>query len=317
MGRKSKADLPETMELLERVAKLYYVSGLNQQEIAEQLNIGRSSVARFLKDARNAGIVTIYVGTQNSEDRSYLMEKSLVHTFSMKDAVVVNGSAYGKFGLIGAQYLNTVMPHSGYIGVGGGNTIYQIGQFLDVCEKRENLTIVQVNGQSLKVPEATVVHRWASRLGSMARYLPVPILLDDPDTRLRLMDDPAIHATFSCMNKLSMIFVGIGATSPICTTTPTDVGAVGLEEALPQNCVGDIVLHFFDRKGEFCYPALSERVMSISTEQFAEIPTRVGVAYGKEKIESIYAALTGKLINVLITDEATAGALLELHSFRG
>lgn len=39
----------------------------------------------------------------------------------------------------------------------------------------------------------------------------------------------------------------------------------------------------------------------------------VGVAGGPHKIEAIYAVLTGKYLDVLITDENTATAVLDLY----
>ena len=41
-----------------------------------------------------------------------------------------------------------------------------------------------------------------------------------------------------------------------------------------------------------------------------QIPIRVGIAYGKDKTDAIKGALKGKIINVLITDNATAEAIL-------
>ncbi|WP_311315542.1 sugar-binding domain-containing protein [Metabacillus litoralis] len=52
-------------------------------------------------------------------------------------------------------------------------------------------------------------------------------------------------------------------------------------------------------------------MISLELEKLREIPLVVGVACGLEKVKSIRAALEGKLVHVLITDEQTAKALLD------
>ncbi|MBV5336696.1 MAG: sugar-binding transcriptional regulator, partial [Deltaproteobacteria bacterium] len=54
---------------------------------------------------------------------------------------------------------------------------------------------------------------------------------------------------------------------------------------------------------------LNDRIIGIELDQLLKIPRVVGVAGGANKIEPIRAAMRGKLIDVLITDQATAEAL--------
>ena len=46
-------------------------------------------------------------------------------------------------------------------------------------------------------------------------------------------------------------------------------------------------------------------------EDYKNIPTRIGIAGGPEKLAAIRAALRGGYVNVLITDLDTAAALLD------
>lgn len=55
---------------------------------------------------------------------------------------------------------------------------------------------------------------------------------------------------------------------------------------------------------------MKKKMIGISLESMKKIPIRVGVAYGKDKIEAIQGAIKGQIINVLITDTATAEAVL-------
>ena len=74
--------------------------------------------------------------------------------------------------------------------------------------------------------------------------------------------------------------------------------------------VGEIVGWIFDAEGRLLPEGAGERAAS------APIPDRdrttvIALAKGRRKLPAIAAALKGRLVNGLITDEATAEALLE------
>ena len=75
--------------------------------------------------------------------------------------------------------------------------------------------------------------------------------------------------------------------------------------------VGDIAGRFFDRAGKLIDHEINHRVIGLTLDQFAAIPTRVVVAAGPTKVEPLLAAMQRSLVNVLITDASTAEALLQ------
>ena len=52
-------------------------------------------------------------------------------------------------------------------------------------------------------------------------------------------------------------------------------------------------------------------MIGISKQQIKKIPVRVGISYGKDKVEAIKGAIKGEMINVLVTDATTAEKLME------
>lgn len=80
-----------------------------------------------------------------------------------------------------------------------------------------------------------------------------------------------------------------------------------------QGAVGDILSHFIDINGNLVDTDLEKRLMSPALTDIEKYNNVVGVAGGAHKIEAIYAVLTGKYLDVLITDEDTASAILELY----
>ncbi|MNU07166.1 Transcriptional regulator LsrR [compost metagenome] len=58
--------------------------------------------------------------------------------------------------------------------------------------------------------------------------------------------------------------------------------------------------------------AIHDELIAVKPDELASIPTVLGVAGGVEKAEAIVAALKGKRINALVTEESTARAMLAL-----
>jgi DNA-binding transcriptional regulator LsrR (DeoR family) len=80
---------------------------------------------------------------------------------------------------------------------------------------------------------------------------------------------------------------------------------------MKQGAVGDICLHYFNAAGQPIATPLSSRVIGMSLAQLKEVKHRIGVAGGKRKLDAIRGALNGSWINILVTDRATARALLD------
>jgi lsr operon transcriptional repressor len=74
--------------------------------------------------------------------------------------------------------------------------------------------------------------------------------------------------------------------------------------------VGDVLCRFIDKKGrELDFP-LHDRVIGLPLENYRNGPQMVAVSGGMDKIPAIRAALQGDFINIFITDEKTANALM-------
>jgi DNA-binding transcriptional regulator LsrR (DeoR family) len=73
--------------------------------------------------------------------------------------------------------------------------------------------------------------------------------------------------------------------------------------------VGEIVGWAFDREGKLIEGLTNDRVASVKLD----VPARrlvIGVCMGEHKVKALRAALKGKWLSGLITDERTAEGLL-------
>ena len=77
-----------------KVATMYYKKNLKQSEIAKYLGISRSLVSKYLNDAKNEGIVDIFIKSESAY--SIELELALEETFGLKKAAVLDTSSLRK-----------------------------------------------------------------------------------------------------------------------------------------------------------------------------------------------------------------------------
>ncbi len=75
--------------------------------------------------------------------------------------------------------------------------------------------------------------------------------------------------------------------------------------------MGDVLSHILDKDGNLISVSQEQRLMSTPLKELQKLENVIGVAGGPMKVDAILAALRGKYLDVLITDEDTAQALLE------
>jgi len=71
-----------------------------------------------------------------------------------------------------------------------------------------------------------------------------------------------------------------------------------------------VLCHFYDKNGEPVGAELDNRLISTPLHTLKSLNRVIGVSAGVNKVDAILGALRGGLLNVLITDEDTAEAIL-------
>lgn len=316
---------PENARLLTKVATLYYRSQLSQLEIARQLGLSRQTVGRLLQRALDSGIVRIEI---NSDPR-YIseLELQLEERFGLKEAIVVSASApetvQVETGRAAAEFLERRVRDGDVLGVvSGSTTVYQCARHLKPA-RLPNLTVVSLTGSAPRSPSPTNFENLGQlvgkALGGKTVLLPAPAFVERAEIKTSLFSDRHIAEIIDLGHQANIALFGIGPISE--DASPYRQGFV--EQALlkrmrEEGCVGEICGHPFDIHGESCSSELSARSIAIELNNLRQKDLAVAVAGGRNKLDAIWGALHGKYLNVLITDEDTANALLERinHGFQ-
>jgi len=85
-----------------------------------------------------------------------------------------------------------------------------------------------------------------------------------------------------------------------------------LELLAGQGAVGHLCGHFLRADGSVVNAEDAPFLLGIGADELRHIPQRIAVAAGRHKVAPIAAAISGGIISELVTDQATAAALVLL-----
>ena len=305
--------------LLGKVSALYYLRHHTQQEIAERLRVSRPTVSRLLQEARDLGYVQITVASPRGLHLD--LETSLEDLFKLQTVHIVEGGPgqsaevlRKQLGAAAAQYLARTIRAGETIGMAWGQTLSAMVNAMLPMPTAET-RVVQILG-GLGPPDAAqygaeLVRRLANLLDAQAVLLPAPGVVATPAVRDALRKDPHVRTALNELDKLDTVFIGLGslASNAVLNDGHT-LSKQARKELTTRQAVGDVALRFFDAHGKPVRTALDDRILGITTEQLRSVGRVVAVAGGADKVAAIAAALEAGMLHVLITDRATAEALL-------
>jgi DNA-binding transcriptional regulator LsrR (DeoR family) len=157
-----------------------------------------------------------------------------------------------------------------------------------------------------------LIIRAAHELGGKEYILASPGGLPTKELRDVLLNDPQVSETLKMAMAADIAIVGLG--SPKMTLPAISAGIISkndLDSVIKNGAVGDVCLHFIDAEGEVVNSDLEDRIVAISLDSLKNIPKTIGLAGGVQKFEIVKAALTGNIVDVLITDSELGEKLVE------
>jgi len=300
-----------------RAGWLYYVAGNTQDEIATKLGVSRQSAQRLVSLAMSEGLVKVRI--DHPIARCLELATSLRAIFDLKFCEVVPSDPSSESTTLGValavateleKWLRRGEPT--IIAMGTGRTLKAAVELLPTVECPQH-KVVSLTGNIAPDGSAAVynvVFTMADKVHSRSFPMPLPVIASSSEERETLHGQTLIRATLALAAQADVAFVGIGQLGP---NAPLYVDGFlskdDLSELHRAGAVGEIVGWAFDQKGRLVEGGVRDRVASSPLPD----PVRtlvIGAAMGRAKLPAIMAAMSGNIINGLITDEATAQQLL-------
>ena len=305
-------------ELVSRIAWAYYAEGMTQSEVAQWLGLSRVRVVRLLQLAREEGYVQILLDTDRAG--CFALERRLEAAWGLTRAVVIPEPASAdslkkNIGQAAGSYLAGVLRDGHSLGLGWGMTVAAAAQAVP-RQPAQGLTVVSLYGglpHSVAVNPYEIVAAFARRLkAAHTFYIAAPMFAPCPETCRLLKSQELFRYVYAKAVTVDTALIGLGELSEEATNVT--LGAISREEAASlarAGAVGEVFGAFVDPQGNPVDHPLNQRFMGPSLDMVRAIGLRVAAAGGPGKERIIRAALAGGFVNVLVTDETQAMALLE------
>src|SRR5258707_1553108 len=310
------------LNLLVNIARAYYEHGLTQEEIAQSLPISRSQVSRYLTEARELGIVQFRV--INPRDRIEVLGAQLLTRFtSLKTAIVVpllsqdDTVARQSVGIACASYLRQALHSGQRLCIGCGRTVRNAIEALKL-HPLPNLSVVQAMGnlghEALDIDFNALVRSAADAFGARAYYINAPAILGSGSAAELESANVSIRDSLEQARTADIYLVSVGLLDRDQLYARSGlISQAEIRWLQEQHVAGDICGRFFDAEGHECDTPFASRIVGISLQDLERAHLSIGVVGGVEKARSLRAALLRGCFNVVVTDEYTAHAVLQLN----
>jgi len=312
-------------EQLRLAARLYYLDGLAQSEVAKFVKVSQAKVSRLLAAARERGVVRISVTEYEPHNQD--LESTLHKELRLAAIAVIKTpdgaraeDARRAVGHFGAQFVANLLPSGSVVAIAGGRTIREVVELLPE-DRRRHLTVVQAMGSidsTIGPEDALETGRiLARRSGGRFHAFNAPAYVPDRKTRDAFLALAQIRSVREELGRASVAIVGIGTLTDSAFVARQALSEHDLQELARSGAVGEICGRFYDKNGRECISHWRDRVLSVELEQIRRIPQVIGVVAGGDRSAAIVAAVRGGLLKALLIDEQGASFLSKLRPSTG
>lgn len=307
-------------KLLVQIAQMYYQEDKNQSQISKELNIHRSTISRLLKKSREEGIVNISINYDLAG--TYSLEKALEAKYGLLKAIVVPTAVdiqslqkVQSLGRAANEFLQSVLIDDMSIGFSWGQAMSVVSEELEDITAQNLTCIPLIGGPSGRLISEyhvnTITYKASKKLNGKALLIDAPAFPETRELKEALLANEFNQELLRQWKKLSVAIFGVG--SPRIKDSDRWQFFYGEDvfSKLHTKVAGDVVSRFYDFNGKHIPNDLDDRLIGISIEDLKTTQYRIAVAESLDKVEAIKAALIGEYMNVLVTTQETAEAILK------
>ncbi|QEA57460.1 sugar-binding transcriptional regulator [Weissella hellenica] len=303
-------------DFIANISQDFYISQLSLAEISEKYSISRYLVNKYLKDARDSGIVKIEINMPTT--RNVELEQEIKKAFNIQNVYVIrfaenpNDTIQNTINFA-ADHIQSLIHNNDIVGTAWGGTIYEvISKFQS--KVLENVTFTQFMGENMKYNSSVGTTRMVERAAYKfsANYLTMvgPLYIVNDDVRQGLANEISIRKTFAAAKRMNLIFTGLGTLSSV---NSIPAWHQGINDIFPNvntdEIVGMVYGRPYDIDGRFLNLG-ADKTFGIDLANILATPRRVAVVKSKFKTNAALGALRGGLITDLITTESVANRIL-------
>src|SRR5665213_264008 len=311
------SESPKRLDDAARAGWLYYIAGKTQDDIARTLNVSRPSAQRLVSLCRSDGLITFRVNHPISACMNLASQLADRHALTHCDVVpsaadgpATLGAVAGAAAIFIERLLRKDQPS--ILAVGTGRSMRASATRVTPMSRPLH-RIVSLAGNISPDGSASpynCLEKLAEITGAQAFPMPLPMHVTDAAQRDLLLGIDCVQRIFRMAAAADVWLTGLSQFDADAALYQD--GFITRDELLDlmrNGAVGATLAWAFDVQGRILEHEVNHRVTSVRPGPSGK--PRICVAHGAHKARAMRAALEGRLINGLITDEATARVLLE------
>jgi len=300
-----------------RAGWLYYIAGRTQDDIAQILNISRPAAQRLVSLCRSEGLISFQMNhpisncmdlAERLRDRFELQHCDVAPSDGSGDTASVGVAVLG--GLLIERWLRSRKSLVMALGTGRAMraSIERVPRMS--CPLHRLVSLVgTISPDGSASPYDTLV-----KLAEITRAqhfpMPLPLFVSTPDERAQLLEIDSVRRIRAIAGEADVWLMGISQIGDDAVLHRDGfMSRSELLELVRLGGVGEVTGWVFDADGRVLDRGTNLRVTSVPPQPDSPRP-RICIGHGGAKVAALRAALRGRIVNGLITDEDTARALL-------
>ncbi|MFM2350864.1 MAG: hypothetical protein RIR04_1830 [Pseudomonadota bacterium] len=302
-----------------RAGWLYYLGGLTQDQIAAELGVSRQRAQRLVSRAVAEGLIQVRLSHRIGA--CLTLEAELTDRYGLTRCRVApspgtGGDLVRATSPAAAAELERVlrMPEPKVIALGTGRSMRGMVDAMEAVDASQH-RLVSMIGNIAPDGSASffdVVMRIADKVRAPHYPMPVPVISPTPEENAAFHALGPVRKVVDLARSADVIFVGVGQMSNDAPLLADGfVSRAELDEMQAAGATGEVAGWVYDSQGNYLDVGTNRRTGGVRVEQ-GLARMAVGIAAGPSKVRAIAAALQSRIINGLVTEEATASAILAL-----
>jgi DNA-binding transcriptional regulator LsrR (DeoR family) len=300
-----------------RAGWLYYIAGQTQDEIAKQLKVSRATVQRLVSLCLTERLITFRL--EHPIAACMDLATRLAERFDLRTCEIVPTDRAAPTTVAGvaeraASLLEATLrgPKPVIVAIGTGRAMRAAVEQVPPMNRPDHQLVSLVS--NISTDGSATFFDTVGRLAELtkARHYPtpLPILMSSEAERDKMLEMGPVKKVRALAARADLRLVGVGQMDKNAQFHLDGFITAGeLRELMKLGAVGELTGWAYDERGRFLKGGTNKRLTSLPHPVPAATLT-IAAALGPAKVPAIAAALRGRLVNGLITDEATAKSLL-------
>lgn len=326
---------PEWLDVIQSRARVLrrirFLQPIGRRALALEMGITERILRGEVDFLKQQGLITAQAAGMSLTDEGYALldevepvvaviegrahlSQSVSRLLDIPEVLVVSGDSdedqrvKDALGYEAAVYLRSVLRPDDVLAVTGGTTLAAMAS--QMPDKGEPLPIRVVPargglGETVSAQANTIASDLAVRLGGTSIMLHVPDRLSEV-TLARLIEEPMVRERLAEVRQATVIVHGIGGAMKMARRRQLDDAEIAQLER--SGAVAEAFGYYFDALGRTVF---TMSTVGLRQDDLRKMRLVIGVAGGCTKAKAIAAAAKAYRMDVLVTDEGAARALLD------